>query len=402
MRCMLGLDRPERGTDHVRRQGVPARTPSRSTRSARCSTPATCTPAASGRNHLRWLAASNGISAKRVDEVLALVGLTIPAGRRVRTYSLGMRQRLGLAGVLLGDPHTIILDEPANGLDPEGIRWIRDVLTHLAGAGAHGVRQQPPAVGDGADGHRPRRHRPGPADRAVHGRRVRRPLGRPLGEGAQPAGRRRRPGAGRRRRPRRARRRRGARGARRVDRGRRRAGRPQRLACCTSCRRRPARWRTRSSRPRRTPRSTAASPRPAPRPAPRRHRPTGRCRRDRRAAQRVDQAAHDPDELGPDRHRRGLPAGRLHPHHRAAEGTGHQRQGRRRPGLGHVGRHGAAARRHRRHGDHRRVRLRHDPPDVRRHAAAVEGDHRQGDRQRARRPGGRGGGRRSSPTPPAR
>jgi ABC-2 type transport system ATP-binding protein len=70
-----------------------------------------------------------------VDEVLALVGLTNPASRRVRTYSLGMRQRLGLAGVLLGDPHTIILDEPANGLDPEGIRWIRDVLTHLAGQG---------------------------------------------------------------------------------------------------------------------------------------------------------------------------------------------------------------------------------------------------------------------------
>jgi ABC-2 type transport system ATP-binding protein len=92
-------------------------------------------PGRSGRNHLRWLAASNGISRSRVDEVLELVGLDTVAGRRVRTYSLGMRQRLGLAGVLLGDPHTVVLDEPANGLDPEGIRWIRDVLVHLASQG---------------------------------------------------------------------------------------------------------------------------------------------------------------------------------------------------------------------------------------------------------------------------
>lgn len=92
-------------------------------------------PGRSGRNHLRWLAATNGIPRKRVDEVLDLVGLTAAASARVRTYSLGMRQRLGLAGVLLGDPHTIILDEPANGLDPEGMRWIRDVLTWLANQG---------------------------------------------------------------------------------------------------------------------------------------------------------------------------------------------------------------------------------------------------------------------------
>ncbi|MFM2079065.1 MAG: hypothetical protein RJA49_2955 [Actinomycetota bacterium] len=92
-------------------------------------------PGRSGRNHLRWMAASNGIGRKRVEEVLDLVGLTAAAGARLRTYSLGMRQRLGLAGVLLGDPHTIILDEPANGLDPEGIRWIRDMLSWLAGQG---------------------------------------------------------------------------------------------------------------------------------------------------------------------------------------------------------------------------------------------------------------------------
>ncbi len=92
-------------------------------------------PGRSGRNHLRWLAASNGIGRGRVDEVLELVGLSSAAGQRVRTYSLGMRQRLGLAGVLLGDPQTVILDEPANGLDPEGIRWIRDMLSWLASQG---------------------------------------------------------------------------------------------------------------------------------------------------------------------------------------------------------------------------------------------------------------------------
>jgi ABC-2 type transport system ATP-binding protein len=89
-------------------------------------------PGRTGRNHLRWLAASNGLPKKRVDEVLEIVGLAAVGTKRLRTYSLGMRQRLGLAGVLLGDPHTVILDEPANGLDPEGIRWIRDVLVHLA------------------------------------------------------------------------------------------------------------------------------------------------------------------------------------------------------------------------------------------------------------------------------
>lgn len=92
-------------------------------------------PGRSGRNHLRWMAMSNGIGTDRVDEALALVGLTEAAGRRVKGYSLGMKQRLGLAGVMLGDPGTIILDEPANGLDPEGIRWIRDILTHFARGG---------------------------------------------------------------------------------------------------------------------------------------------------------------------------------------------------------------------------------------------------------------------------
>lgn len=92
-------------------------------------------PGRSGRNHLRWLAATNRIPTARVDECLDLVGMADVASRAVKGYSLGMRQRLGLAGVLLGDPQSVILDEPGNGLDPEGIRWIRDVLVHLARQG---------------------------------------------------------------------------------------------------------------------------------------------------------------------------------------------------------------------------------------------------------------------------
>ena len=134
MRCMLGLDRPETGTTSF--DGRPYAALQRPLHEVGALLDAGYVhPGRSGRNHLRWLAASNGIAKRRVDEVLELVGLSAVAGARVRSYSLGMRQRLGLASVLLGDPHTIILDEPANGLDPEGIRWIRDVLTHLAGGG---------------------------------------------------------------------------------------------------------------------------------------------------------------------------------------------------------------------------------------------------------------------------
>jgi ABC-2 type transport system ATP-binding protein len=87
------------------------------------------------RNHLRWMAASNGLPTKRVDEVLEIVGLQSVAKKRVGQFSLGMKQRLGIASVLLGDPRVVILDEPANGLDPEGIRWIREMLKHLASQG---------------------------------------------------------------------------------------------------------------------------------------------------------------------------------------------------------------------------------------------------------------------------
>jgi len=92
-------------------------------------------PARTGRNHLRILATVAGLPVKRADEVLALVGLGDAGRRKVRGYSMGMRQRLGLAAALLGDPRVVVLDEPANGLDPDGIRWLRGLLRHLADEG---------------------------------------------------------------------------------------------------------------------------------------------------------------------------------------------------------------------------------------------------------------------------
>jgi ABC-2 type transport system ATP-binding protein len=92
-------------------------------------------PGRSGRNHLRMLARAAGVADARVEEVLKLVELDAAANRRVKGYSLGMRQRLGLASALLGDPDLLILDEPANGLDPEGVRWLRDFLRAYAAGG---------------------------------------------------------------------------------------------------------------------------------------------------------------------------------------------------------------------------------------------------------------------------
>jgi ABC-2 type transport system ATP-binding protein len=92
-------------------------------------------PGRTGRTHLRLIADTIGVPSSRVDEVLELVGLTDAAGRRIRGYSLGMRQRLGIAAALLADPPVLVLDEPANGLDPEGIRWMRSLLRGHAARG---------------------------------------------------------------------------------------------------------------------------------------------------------------------------------------------------------------------------------------------------------------------------
>lgn len=92
-------------------------------------------PGRRARDHLKVLAAADGIPLRRVDEVLDLAGLTSAAGRRVRQFSLGMRQRLGLAAAMLGDPQVLVLDEPANGLDPGGTAWLRSTLRDLAGQG---------------------------------------------------------------------------------------------------------------------------------------------------------------------------------------------------------------------------------------------------------------------------
>ena len=92
-------------------------------------------PGRSARNHLRIAARSNGIPMSRVDEILEQVGLASVAGRRVKSYSLGMRQRLGIATALLGDPEVLLFDEPVNGLDVDGVRWVRHLVRDLAAEG---------------------------------------------------------------------------------------------------------------------------------------------------------------------------------------------------------------------------------------------------------------------------
>jgi len=134
MRMVLGLDRPTAGRVTVggrdyRRIGAPLR------EVGALLDAHAVHPGRTARDHLRWLAATNGIPRTRVDEVLELVGLESVAGVRSGKFSLGMGQRLGIAAALLGDPATVILDEPVNGLDTEGIRWIRSLLQGLAADG---------------------------------------------------------------------------------------------------------------------------------------------------------------------------------------------------------------------------------------------------------------------------
>jgi len=134
LRMVLGLARPSEGTATIQgRRYVELDEPAR-TVGANLEV-AGAHPGRSGRNHLRALAAMAGLPASRVDEVLRLVELESAADRRAGKYSLGMRQRLGLAATLLGDPRVLVLDEPANGLDPQGIRWLRDFLRAMAAEG---------------------------------------------------------------------------------------------------------------------------------------------------------------------------------------------------------------------------------------------------------------------------
>jgi ABC-2 type transport system ATP-binding protein len=134
LRIVLGLVRPDEGSATV--LGLPYASLAEPTRTVGAVLEAqSFNPLRSGRNHLRVLAHASGIPPTRVDEALDLVGLSGAARRRAGRYSLGMRQRLGLAGALLGDPRVLILDEPANGLDPQGIRWLRDFLRGFAGHG---------------------------------------------------------------------------------------------------------------------------------------------------------------------------------------------------------------------------------------------------------------------------
>ena len=130
LRMLLGLVRPTAGTATIDGRSyvdlpAPARTAGAVLESS------SFHPSRTARNHLRVLATATGTPVRRVDEVLDQVGLTDAARRRVGGFSLGMRQRLGIAAALLGDPQVLLLDEPTNGLDPPAVRWLRDMLRHL-------------------------------------------------------------------------------------------------------------------------------------------------------------------------------------------------------------------------------------------------------------------------------
>ena len=134
LRVLLGLARPTSGSAAI--GGLPYRDlaePSRTVGAVIDNMG--FHPSRSAAQHLRILASAGGIDKRRVDDVLDLVGLADVAGRHIGGFSLGMRQRLNLAGALLGDPGALVFDEPLNGLDPEGIHWVRDLLRRLADQG---------------------------------------------------------------------------------------------------------------------------------------------------------------------------------------------------------------------------------------------------------------------------
>ncbi|MEV5682754.1 ABC transporter ATP-binding protein [Streptomyces sp. NPDC052164] len=134
MRMILGLDHPSRGEALI--DGRPYSAYRHPLREVGTLLDAKALhPTRSARSHLLAQARSNGISAKRVDDVLETVGLATVARRRTGAFSLGMYQRLGIAGALLGDPKVLVLDEPVNGLDPDGVRWVRDLVREQAAEG---------------------------------------------------------------------------------------------------------------------------------------------------------------------------------------------------------------------------------------------------------------------------
>ena len=134
MRMILGLDKPTAGSARI--HGKPYRELRNPLREVGALLDAKAVHSnRTAANHLKWMAQSNGIPTSRVDEVLGLVGLSDVAGKKAGGFSLGMGQRLGLAAALLGDPGVLILDEPVNGLDPEGIRWVRMLVRALAAEG---------------------------------------------------------------------------------------------------------------------------------------------------------------------------------------------------------------------------------------------------------------------------
>ena len=134
MRMMLGLDRPTAGQALVNgRSFATLAEPLREV--GALLDPGSLHPGRTGRNHLRVAARANGLPKRRVDEVIEQVGLGSASRRRIKGYSLGMRQRLGIAAALLGDPRVLLFDEPINGLDLDGVRWIRGLLRSLADEG---------------------------------------------------------------------------------------------------------------------------------------------------------------------------------------------------------------------------------------------------------------------------